>query len=191
MKNKDNTKTEGYNLLILKALKFFIENPYKEIHLREFSRKLNISPNTAQRFLNLFLNEGLIKEERKANSRYLKANTDNILFKHIKITYSLRELNKKDLILSLKNNSSHVVLFGSVAKGLDEENSDIDLLIISDDKKKIKDILFNIQDKFDREINYHIFSWSEWKKQKTENKAFYQDIISTGINLIGEIPLVN
>lgn len=191
MKNKDNDKAEGFNLLILKSLKFFIENPYKEIHLREFSRKLNISPNTAQRFLNLFLNEGLIKEERKANSRYFKANTDNILFKHIKITYSLRELNKKDLILSLKNNSSHVVLFGSVAKGLDEENSDIDLLIISDDKKKIKDILFNIQDKFDREINYHIFSWSEWKKQKTENKAFYQDIISTGINLIGEIPLVN
>ncbi len=191
MKNKDNNKIEGFNLLILKALKHFIENPYEEIYLREFSRRLRISPNTAQRFLNLFLNEGLIKEERKANSRYFKSNQNSILFKYIKITYSLRELNKRDLILSLKDNSSHVILFGSIAKGLDDKNSDVDLLIISNDKNKVKDILFNIQDKFDREINYHIFSWSDWKKQKTENKAFYQDIISTGINLIGEIPLVD
>ena len=53
---------KGYNLLVLNALGFFVENPYEEIHLREFSRRLKISVNSSQRFLGLFLNEGLIKD---------------------------------------------------------------------------------------------------------------------------------
>jgi len=40
------------------------------------------------------------------------------------------------------------------------------------------------------EINVKIFSFTEWKKQKNDNKGFYEDVISTGINLIGEMPLV-
>ena len=54
---------KGYNLLILKALGFFIDNPYNKIYLREFSRKLKISLNSAQRFLNFFLEKNLSKKK--------------------------------------------------------------------------------------------------------------------------------
>lgn len=186
MKNKDN---DAHGLLIFNSLKFFIENPYEEIYLREFSRKLNISPNTAQRFLDLFLKEKFIKEEKKANLRFFKANLDNIIFRYIKKTYSMKELINWRLIDLLKNFSNFVILYGSVAKGLDDKNSDIDLLIISSKKKEINEILLSLEKKFNRNINSHIFSFVEWEKQKKDNKAFYQEIISTGINLIGEIPI--
>jgi CTP-dependent riboflavin kinase len=61
---------KGYNMLILKALEFFIENSYEEIHLREFSRRIAISPNSSQRFLNFFLKNDFIVEERKANGKF-------------------------------------------------------------------------------------------------------------------------
>jgi predicted nucleotidyltransferase len=184
MKNKDT-----YGLLVFNALKFFIKNPYEEIYLRDFSRRLNISPNTAQRFLNLFLKENFIKEEKKANLRFFKANLDNILFRYIKKTSSVKELIEGGLINLLKNVSSFVVLYGSVAKGLDDKNSDIDLLIISSKKKEVDEILLVLEKRFNRTINSHTFSFVEWEKQKKDNKAFYQEIISTGINLIGEIPI--
>jgi len=179
---------KGYKLLILKALSFFIENPYEEIHLREFSRKTKISLNSAQRFLSLFLEKGLIKEERKANLRYFKANLDNIVFKHIKITYSINTLQNSGLVEELSKNFHSVILFGSTAKGIDERKSDIDLVCIGD--KKTFDLRMYEQI-LGKEINAHFFSIPEWKKQKQNNKAFYIDIISTGINLIGNMPIVD
>lgn len=186
---KRYTKQENYNLLILKALRFFIDNPYKEIHLREFSRKLKISPNSSQRFLNLFLKEKLIKEERKANLRYFKANLDSLVFRFIKKTHSIKKIEDSGIIDYLKNRGfSNIVLFGSVAKGLDDEKSDIDIVCIGPNKKIA---LNDFYAKLSKEINAHFFTLAEWKKQKQENKAFYQDVISTGINLIGETAIID
>jgi len=176
------------NLLILKALRFFVENPYREVYLREFVRELKISPNTAQRFLDLFVKENLLKEKRKANLRYFKANLENKVFRYIKITFSIKNIMDSGLIDYLKKEKfSNVVLFGSVAKGEDDDRSDIDLVCIGSKKRLELEKFYN---KLKREINVHIFTLAEWKRQKQENKAFYQDVISTGINLVGETPLV-
>lgn len=187
MKNKDKYK-DRFNLLVLKALKFFIENPYSEIHLREFSRKMKISSNTAQRFLDLFLKENLVKEERKANLRYFKANLQNLVFRQMKITYSIKKITDSGLLNIFKeNNFSSVVLFGSVARGEDNELSDIDIVAIGPNKKID---LSKVEKNLDKELNIHFFTFSEWKKHQKSNKAFYQNVISTGINLKGEMPLV-
>ncbi len=182
---------KGYNLLILKALNFFIENPYEEIHLREFSRKLNISINSSQRFLSLFLKEDLIEEKRVANLRYFKANMESIVFRNIKITSSLKEIEKTGIIDSIKQDASNFLIFGSTAEGKDSQESDYDFLIISKDKKKIREIFSKNEKKFNKEINLHIFNREEWKNQAKLNKAFYQDIISKGVCLIGEKPIVD
>jgi len=177
---------KGHNLLVLLALEFFIKNPKEEIHLREFSRRIKISPNSAQRFLNLFLDKGFIKEERKANLRYFKANLENVVFKHIKQTYSLQLLVESGLIDYLKNKDfTFVTLFGSVARGEDDSKSDIDLVCIGGKQYD----LFEFEKKLGKEINAHFFSWVEWKKQTKQNRGFYSDVISQGINLIGNMPI--
>ncbi|MBU0958296.1 MAG: nucleotidyltransferase domain-containing protein [Nanoarchaeota archaeon] len=180
-------KSDNYNLLILKVLELFVNNPYEEFYLREIARKLNINPNTAQRFLNYFLSENLVVESKKANLRYFKANIDDVVFRHIKKTYSIKKIMNSGLIDYLKNEEfNHVVLFGSVAKGENELKSDMDILCIGNKKK------LDLEKYYKKlgEINVKIFSFTEWKKQKNDNKGFYEDVISTGINLIGEMPLV-
>jgi len=174
---------DRYNLLILDALEYFINNPNDEIHLRGFSRKLNMSLNSIQRFLNLFLREGLIKEQKKANLRYFRANLDSIVFRNIKITYSLKKIQDSNLLNFLKERYSNVVLFGSIAKGVDDTESDLDMVCIGNKKKYD---LYEFEKKLGREINLHVFDLEQWSKTKMNNKAFYQDVISNGINLIGE-----
>jgi predicted nucleotidyltransferase len=186
MKNRYNIKIQE-DFLVLKALGFFVENPYSEIYLREFGRKMEISPNSAQRFLNLFLKQGFIIEFWKGNLRYFKANLNSIVFRNIKITFSLKRLEDSGLIMNLKENFSNVVLFGSISKGTDDIGSDVDILCIG--IKKGMDFS-EFEKKLEREINPHIFTLARWKEQKKENKAFYQNVL-TGINLVGEMPLVD
>jgi predicted nucleotidyltransferase len=181
-------KKDRFNLLVFEALKFFIENPYDEVYLREFAKKVNVNPNTAQRFLNLFLGEELIKEEKKANLRYFKANLENPVLRHIKKTYSIKKIIDSKLVDYLKEQGfSSIILYGSVAKGEDDRRSDIDMLCIGN-KKKLE--LSEVYSKLEKEMNVSAFSFAEWKKQKKENKAFYDEIILHGINLYGEIPLI-
>jgi len=188
MINRYNNDKE---FLLLKALRYFVENPYTEIYLREFGRKLKISPNSAQRFLNLFLNQGLINDFRKGNLRFFKANIESPSFRQVKIAFSVKKIEDSGLInLLRKSGATHLILFGSSAEGKDDLNSDLDLVIIAISKKKCEEAIFLAQKNLDSEISYHIFSWDEWVRQAEQNKAFYKDIIYGGINLIGEKPII-
>lgn len=124
--------------------------------------------------------------------RYFKANLESVSFRQIKILFSIKKIEDSGIIEGFKKEKiSHLVLFGSSALGLDDIKSDIDLICIGIDKKIAFDILKEKEKIFDKEINMHFFSWNEWKRNAKDNKAFYQDVLLKGINLIGEKPVVD
>lgn len=177
-------------LILLKVLKSFFENPYREMYLRELARELKLSPFTVKRYLDLLVRENLIQDEKRANLRYFKANIDNLFFKHLKIAFNIRLLLKSGLMEHLRENLvniSSIVLFGSMAQGKDDKKSDVDILIIG--KKKYLD-LGNFEEKVNKKITLHIFSWSEWNKKAKDDQPFYFEIVSYGVALYGELPLV-
>ncbi|MEK6855159.1 MAG: nucleotidyltransferase domain-containing protein [Nanoarchaeota archaeon] len=176
-------------LKFIKFVEFFIINPYKEVYIRELAKKLKISPFATKKYADVLVKEGLILEEKRANLRYLKANVKNLFYKHSKITYSIRHLLKSELIEFLKRNIANltsITLFGSLAKGEDNEESDIDLLIIGKEKRLN---LSEFENKLNKEITLHFFSWSEWNSKAKEDHPFYYEIINHGIPLYGELPL--
>ncbi len=177
-------------IIPLQILKFFIENPYQEIYLRELAKKLKFSPFAIKKYVDILSRENLILEERKANLRYFKANTNNLFFRQLKIAFNVNLIEKSGLINYLKENMSNVssiVLFGSMAKAEDTQESDIDVLIIG--KEKYLN-LNKFEEKIGKEANIHIFSWSEWNKKSKKDKAFYYEIIRYGIPLYGELPII-
>ncbi len=178
------------NLIPLKILNFFLENPYKEVYLRELAKNLKLSPFVTKKYADLLIKEDLIKDERKANLRYFRANSSNLFFKHLKIAFNIDILLKSGLINFLKENLtnlSSIVLFGSIAKGEDNKKSDTDILIIG--KEKYLN-LRKFEEKINRKITIHIFSWSEWNKKSKQDNAFYYEITTHGIALYGELPLI-
>jgi len=178
-----------HELKFIKFVEFFLINPYKEVYIRELAKKLKISPFATKKYADILLKENLILEEKEANLRYLKANMSNLFYKHLKISYNLKLLLESGLIDFLKNNITNVtsiILFGSLAKGEDSEESDIDILIIGKQKHLN---LKNFEDKLKKEITLHFFSWSEWNDKAKEDHPFYYELISHGIPLYGELPL--
>ncbi len=175
---------------LLKVAEFFLINPYKEVYLRELAKELKISPSAAKKYSEMLIREGLILDERKANLRYLKANESNLFYKHLKISYNLKQLLKSGLVEFIKENVANVtsiILFGSLAKGENDDKSDIDITVIGKEKRLD---LSKFEDKLDREITIHFFKWSEWNEKTNKDNPFYYEVINYGISLYGELPLV-
>lgn len=166
-------------------IKYFIENPYEEIYLRELSRLLSLSTSLTKKYLDLHLKNNLLKETKRGNLRYFKANVDNLQFKYSKIAYNIKILQDfriVEQILDKKSMVSTIMVYGSFAKGKNEKKSDLDILIIGSKE--------NIALKFPTEVSIQTFSHAEWKKQKESNLAFYQDVITQGIVIRGEVPVI-
>ena len=176
-------------LKFIKFLEFFLINPYKEVYIRELAKKLKISPFATKKYADILIKEGLILDEKRANLRYHMGNTKHLFYKHAKITYNIRQLLKSGLVDFLKDNIANItsiVLFGSLAKGEDSEESDVDIIIIGKQKHLS---LSEFEDKLDKEITLHFFSWSEWNDKAKEEDPFYYEIINHGVPLYGELPL--
>ena len=176
-------------LKFIKSVEFFLDNPYKEFYIRELAKKLKISPFATKKYADILIKEGFILDEKRANLRYLKANVTNLFYKHLKISYNIRRLLKSGLVEFIKNNVTNVtsiVLFGSLAKGENDDKSDIDIVIIG----KERDLnLEKFEGKLNHKITLYFFSWSEWNEKAKKDHPFYYEVINYGISLYGELPL--
>ena len=86
----------------------------------------------------------------------------------------------------IKNNKiKQIVLFGSVARGDDDENSDIDILIIAADEESVEDeISDEVMDilLYEKEhISAHIISEEHYNK--TKNFSFLKNVYEDGVIL--------
>jgi len=171
-------------------LRIFLEEPYKEYHLREIARKTAKSTSVAKSALDGLEGEGLLVKTRNANLRVFKASMGNIVFRHMKVVHSLRKIMGSGLIAFLEQElkAQSITLYGGVARGEDDPGSDIDLLVISRSKRKSDASAY--EKGLKREISVIAYTPQEWAKKAVEDKPFYERVIADGIALYGEKPIV-
>lgn len=88
----------------------------------------------------------------------------------------------KEFADSIKTNS--VILFGSYAKGSETEKSDIDILVVSNEKN-IEKIARTFKTKYNISIKSVIIKTEHFKNIKKDNLIFYNDLVKFGIVLDG------
>src|SRR3989344_3277931 len=93
----------------------------------------------------------LIDVEYHGKSNLVTLNDKSILIRLLRI-FDFENNSRKELIKDIKNLLNNKVisciLFGSVARGEERPNSDIDLLIIANNKKLVKDLIYEKQKYF-------------------------------------------
>lgn len=177
--------TKNQNLI----LEIFFNHPEKSYYLRELARIIDKKPGVFQKDINNLVNEKILESEYKANSRFFKLNQAHPLYQELKIiffkTYGAEGGLRK--ILESIPKIKFAFIFGSYAKNKNDSYSDIDLMIIGNPNEnlllpKIK----QLENKLDREINYHIFSIVDWQKSLTKKDSFFESTnLGTKIFLIG------
>ena len=167
----------------LNTLKLFFEEPTREFNVREVARILHISPATASKVLNMFVEKGLLVERKERLLKLYKANLESDFYKDLKIFYNIRKIKETGLLNAL--NAFYlkptIVLFGSAAFGLDTETSDFDLLVISEKTKEFPDLK-----KFEKKMNRKLQLFVVKDVTKLRNKRLINNILN-GIVIQGEL----
>ncbi len=136
------------------------------------------------------MEENLLLEKRYGRMRLVKANVESAFFRYLKLAFTIRKMERSGMLDFLKKNIpavSSIVLYGSAARGMDSIESDIDILAIGG-RKRLN--LSEFEEKVNRRVQLIVMSWGEWKKTYRENRAFYTEVITRGVPLFGDLPVI-
>lgn len=123
-------------------MRLFYADKTAKLHLREISRKAKLHEPSTTTFLKALEKDGILKSEKDGNQKKycLKSNYKTCA------VFQLFDLEKLNALPSIRRNAIKYFLddlkekpliafvFGSTAKGTFKENSDLDLLLITNSK---------------------------------------------------------
>jgi len=162
-----------------KLLILFFTHSGERFYYSDLAKRLCVTHSALQRELKILLGAGLLHTAKEANIRYYWINRDfpiyeelkNIIFKTTGLAALLRQH------LSALGRIDLAFIYGSVASGVEDMRSDIDLMIIGDPNlDTLNDIISVAEKDLNREINYTVFSLQEWMQRIAGKDAFVMDV---------------
>ena len=122
-----------------KVLSMLVKFSDQEFYEREVARSLGISYGAANRALNELYSSGAITRRGEGKMYFYSISPSNAAIMEYKKMINLMLI--EPLIEKLKNLSNRIVLYGSCALGTDTSESDLDLFIVSNNKKDVSNII--------------------------------------------------
>lgn len=177
MFNKLNLTNIEINLI------YYLSLQKESKYSKQISKETGISTGAASQSLRKLSEEDMIKSKAAGKEKYYFIDANNPIIKHFKLSLNIFSI--QELINKLKSFSQKIILFGSYATGLNTEDSDIDLFILSSDKVKVKKILNDYKAKINNRISAILVTAAEYIVLKNKDKPLY-DEINKGIILWNE-----
>ena len=165
-------------------------NPGREMYVREIARSTEENINAVRRELANLEGIGLLKSERRGNSRYYAVNKKMPIYNELASIILKTEGVAKELRDSLiEIGVKAAFVYGSFANRKAGMDSDIDVFIIGDvneDELIIK--IREVEKKLSREINYVLFTAKEFKKRERNKDPFVLNVLKEPkIMLMGDL----
>jgi len=170
--------------------RLYFSNPDKAFYLRGLERELSIPVSMIRKELMSLKKEGIFKSDKKGNLLYYSLNKQyplfnefkSIVFKTVGIKASLSKI-----LLDIKGINA-AFIYGSYAKNSENAISDIDLFILGDpDEDLLIEQINELEKDLKREINYNIYSKTDFEKKKKQKNSFIEDLLKNKkIFLIGD-----
>src|SRR3989338_145299 len=175
----------------VKIARVLCKYPAKRFTIRELARLIQGSHTPVLRSLPELQGMNLIRMEKHGTANLITLNTKSNLTGPLQMLFTNElkvKIRLKNRIAALIPGASMIAWFGSMVRGNETMNSDIDLLIVSNNKKKIKSVIENTRKGITEEcgslISPIIFTEREFKAHK--NKPFAKDLINNYEILAGK-----
>ena len=151
-----------------------------ELHLREIHRQTGFALGTVTQDLGKLVKLGLVTSRRDGNRIYYSANQRHPLYPEIRLlvlkTAGLAEVLSEALQAA---NIQCAFVFGSVAGGTEDADSDIDLMVIGEiSLRKVSSLLSTVGNRLGREINPHVMSSVEFGRRVREKDHFVTSVLA-------------
>ncbi len=161
-----------------KIIRLLAYHPEREFYAQEVAEKTACSKASATTILKELADKKIVYKEKRGHMKFYQVNPESMDVKRFKIDLVLENINS--LLSKLKNVSRKIILFGSASRGEQTADSDIDLLILTNDKDRVQKILSNTSQKLG--VKPFIKTPSEWSQMEVTNPEFYREV-NGGITL--------
>ncbi|MEK6826744.1 MAG: nucleotidyltransferase domain-containing protein [Nanoarchaeota archaeon] len=163
---------------IVRALLRF---PGKGFTARELAGFVHVSHTPVLKSLKDLKGMNLVEIEQYGTSKLIKLNKNSYLYGPLNYLFRFESDTKERLIAKIRNilpKVQMVLLFGSIQQGKEKMNSDIDLLIVTKNKRKTENAIKEKQDLIMREFGNTMSPTILTMKQfiNKKNKPFAKDL---------------
>jgi predicted nucleotidyltransferase len=172
-----------------KVLGILFLNPERSFYLNEVVRHANAGKGAVQRELLKLESSGLVLATQQGNQKHFQANKKNPVYSDLRSlitkTFGIREV-ITDCLLKYAKKIDKAFIFGSIAKGTDNSNSDIDLMVVSDELHfhDLFEILQPAEQQLGRTIQPTLYRTEEFA-QKKDTEFLRRIFITPTIPVIG------
>lgn len=155
----------------------------KSFYLNEIVRLADMGKGTVRRELEKLASVGLLTVHKQGNQNHYKANAENPIFTELKSivkkTFGLvGVLNSalQDILLTV----DYAFVYGSVAKGTEHAQSDIDLMLVAEDLSytELMEALSVAEKQLGRFINPTTYNNQEMQKRIEQKQSFITRVLS-------------
>jgi predicted nucleotidyltransferase len=160
-----------------RVLALIFSHPERSFYTSEIIRDINSGTGAVERELTRLERSGLVSVKRIGNQKHYRANPASPIFEELKSlvikTVSPTEPIRKALE-PYADRINAAFVYGSVAKGTDTAQSDIDLMVIGDELSyaELYGSAQKVEKTLHRKINPIFLSPDEWKKKASQRGSF-------------------
>ncbi|HEX9339708.1 MAG TPA: nucleotidyltransferase domain-containing protein [Thermoplasmata archaeon] len=144
----------------LRVAMLLVRLPEKEFTGRETARLLGLSPSTALESLRILVSSGLARQRAIGRAYVFQVNRDSYLFAILDNLLRSEDRIREEILEMARSTLGEgvvsIVLFGSYARGTPGPSSDLDLLVVTEDPKKIGERLDKLEALFLRRYGLHV-----------------------------------
>lgn len=165
-----------------KVLSLLLLNPERRLHVREIARLTGTTAGTLNKELRRLQEAGLLESERVGNQVRYSANRGHPIYPEL-AGILRKSVGLADVLIEalapLADRIEAAFVFGSMARGTESADSDIDLLIVGAvEFGSVVDALQAAQQLLARDINPKVYSLREWRSMLRSGDSFAAEVMA-------------
>ena len=174
----------------VRILRLLFRFPQREFTEREIARMIRMSPNTVNLALNDLRKTNVFLYKRLGRTHSYRCDTDSVLFPLFKELFGQERQMRDELLTLLKEGLEGIgtcMLFGSFAREEEEFDSDLDILIVTENKDEAEGKTERLADELLRRFSISLASMiiTPDELEKKRQKGFIKEAISEGRVIAG------
>ncbi len=165
-----------------KILALLFGRPDDTFYMNQIVRMADMGKGTIKRELEKMQTSGLLTVERIGNQNHYQANRDCPIYEEllaiVRKTFGVVGV-IKEMLLPLTDQIDMVFIYGSIARGEETADSDVDLLVVSNSLAyaELMNVLADAERILGRPVNPSIYAMKDIKKKLHDKNAFLTKVM--------------
>ena len=165
-----------------RVLGLLLLNPDSTYHVRELARLTGTSAGTLHKELTKLTQGGVLRRQEVGNQVRYSANRDCPIFEEL-ASILRKTSGLVDVLASalsgVEKNLALAFVFGSVARGEQQSNSDVDVMLVGSlSFADAVQVLHPAQATLQREINPVVYSLDEFRRRAASDDSFVREVLA-------------